>query len=146
MKNHQKQTIHPTGGGGGGTHRHMVVHYLAPGRVLGPEACERVWRLQMSCLHLWHQQFFFFKKKKTIVTWYKFAKLPNCACKTVRASSPGCSDAGRSLLAGWYSGYCDTIFPRILAAGADYFFFSIKRGRLFEGGDDFKYCSLWVVL
>lgn len=47
----------------GGTLRLMVVHYLAPGCVFGPEACERVWRLQMSCLHLWHQQFFFWKKK-----------------------------------------------------------------------------------
>ena len=143
MKNHQKQTIHATRGG---TLRLMVVHYLAPGRVFGPEACERVWRLQMSCLHLWHQQLKKNKKQKTIVTWYWFAKLPNCACKTVRASSPGRSDggAGRSLLAGWYSGYCGTIFPRITARG-DYFIFSIKRGRLFEGGDDFKYCLLWVV-
>ena len=40
MKNHQKQTIHATGGGG--TLRLMVVHYLAAGRVFGPEACERV--------------------------------------------------------------------------------------------------------
>ena len=62
-------------GGGGGTHRHMVVHYLTPGRFFGPKACERVWRLQMSCLHLWHQLFFFFKKKKQ---WLHDISLQNC--------------------------------------------------------------------
>ena len=36
-------------------------------------------------------------------------------------------------------GFWDTVFPRIIAGG-DYFFFRIKRGRLFEGGDYFKYC------
>ena len=36
-------------------------------------------------------------------------------------------------------GFGDTIFPRIIAGG-DYFFFRTKRGRLFEGGDYFKYC------
>ena len=61
--------------GRGGTLRLMVVHYLAPGRVFGPEACERVWRLQMSCLHLWHQQFFFQKKKKQ---WLHDISLQNC--------------------------------------------------------------------
>lgn len=81
----------------GGTLRLMVVHYLAPGRVFGPETCERVWRLQMSCLHLWYQQLKKKHKQKTIVTWYWFAKLPNCACKTVRASSPGRSDGGAEL-------------------------------------------------
>ena len=33
------------------------------------------------------------------------------------------------------------VFPRIIAGG-DYFFFRTKRGRLFEGGDYFKQCSL----
>ena len=62
--------------GGGGTLRLMVVHYLAPGRFFGPEACERVWRLQMSCLHLWHQQF---KKKKTKKKqWLHDISLQNC--------------------------------------------------------------------
>lgn len=60
----------------GGTLRLMVVHYLEPGRVFGPEACERVWRLQMSCLHLWHQQFFFFRKKKN--KWLHDISLQNC--------------------------------------------------------------------
>ena len=34
-----------------------------------------------------------------------------------------------------------TLFPRIITGG-DYLFFSTKRGRIFEGGDYFKYCSL----
>ena len=33
------------------------------------------------------------------------------------------------------------VFPRIIAGG-NYFFFRTKRGRLFEGGDYFKQCSL----
>ena len=36
-----------------------------------------------------------------------------------------------------------TVFPWIIAGG-NYFFFHIRRGRLFEGGDYFKYCSLEV--
>ena len=63
------------GGGGGGTLRLMVVHYLAPGRFFGPKACERVWRLQMSCLHLWHQQF---KKKQKKKQWLHDISLQNC--------------------------------------------------------------------
>ena len=41
-------------------------------------------------------------------------------------------------------GFWDTVFPQIIAGG-DYFFFRTKRGRLFEGGDYFKYCRLEVV-
>ena len=37
-----------------------------------------------------------------------------------------------------------TIFPRIIASG-DYFFFTRKGWRLFEGGDYFKWFSLEVV-
>ena len=37
-----------------------------------------------------------------------------------------------------------TVFPRI-TAGGDYFFFRTDRGRLFEGGDYFKYFSQEVV-
>ena len=37
-----------------------------------------------------------------------------------------------------------TVFLRIIAGG-EYFFFRTKRGRLFEEGDYFKYCSLEVV-
>ena len=36
-------------------------------------------------------------------------------------------------------------FPQIIAGG-DYFFFGTKRGRLFEGGVYFKYCSSEVML
>ena len=38
----------------------------------------------------------------------------------------------------------NTVFPRIIAGG-NYFFFPTKRGRLLEGGDYLKYCSLEVV-
>ena len=37
-----------------------------------------------------------------------------------------------------------TVFSGIVAGG-DYLFFRTKGGRLFEGGDYFKYCSLEVV-
>ena len=45
-----------------------------------------------------------------------------------------------------YAGYSyqNTVLPRIIAGG-DYFFVCIKRGRLFEGGNYFKYFSLEVV-
>ena len=36
------------------------------------------------------------------------------------------------------------LLPQIMPGG-DYFFFRTKRGRLFEGGDYFKYCSLEAV-
>ena len=38
----------------------------------------------------------------------------------------------------------NTVFPRIIAGG-NYFFFRTKRGRLLDGGDYLKYCSLEVV-
>ena len=38
-----------------------------------------------------------------------------------------------------------TVFSPKIAAG-DYFFFRTKRGRLFEGGDYFKYCPKYFVL
>ena len=38
----------------------------------------------------------------------------------------------------------NTVFPRIIAGG-NYFFFRSKRGRLLDGGDYLKYCSLEVV-
>ena len=39
---------------------------------------------------------------------------------------------------------CNTVFPQIIAGG-NYFFFRTKRGRLSDGGDYLKYCSLEVV-
>ena len=64
-------------GGGGGTLRLMVVHYLAPGRVFGPEACERVWRLQIPELSTFvAPTIFFFKKKKK--QWLHDISLQNC--------------------------------------------------------------------
>ena len=36
-------------------------------------------------------------------------------------------------------GFWDAVFPQIIAGG-DYFFLRTKRGRLFEGGDYYKYC------
>ena len=40
--------------------------------------------------------------------------------------------------------FMTTVFPRIIAGGV-YFYFRTKRGRLFEGGDYFKYFSQEVV-
>ena len=40
--------------------------------------------------------------------------------------------------------FLTTVFPRIIAGGV-YFYFRTKRGRLFEGGDYFKYFSQEVV-
>ena len=39
----------------------------------------------------------------------------------------------------------NTVFPQIIAGG-DYFFFRTEKGRLFDGGDYFKYFSLQRVV
>ena len=49
-----------------------------------------------------------------------------------------------SLFSVFFSNSKLTIFPRIIAGG-NYIFSRTKRGRFFEGGDYFQYCSVGVM-